>query len=1103
MADPLSIGIGVGILVLGAGIAALSAVEAPRLENLNYTSADYGASLTYLEGTRRLDDLKCIWAKPLRVKKAGGKAKGGKATGTKCFATWALQVCDQPNVTVLQLWFDKTLVYDATGAGPISPFALGDNGGGPVGEALDALGIGNITDYMTFYDGADDQEPDPVMAADVDAKHGPGSTPAYRGQTTIVFKELPVDKLGNRFPQVSALVTTNGTEEFPLTERTAGYLSSVVMTLSEDGRRLYFTSLDSGDPSIRHLEGWDVVATAPMFHVERTDIAVFKGMGIDDFWRIYTPRNDQNALMVLGPEGGALLKEVGPPDITWGANYLDFPAIDSVTVLDNVAYCSSWSLQNHGWRYVYPADKATLLTASNDGDDFQWKFFFKDAYGGHWALGGGGDLAGDEIVIERLLAGVDSPATVGLKRLTMPVSNGGAITGVRGFHCHDAGDDYLIVRFGLGTGCVVALDWADLEIANQLVGEPLADLSATTANALLPGSRYVWTGGNQWDYVNMTIVRDIDATDWDPTYFSDQTTLFDRLSNALIRVSGTSLMSWLYLDRATGGGRQLRDVVERVSALCGLDVATEIDATDLTQPVEGVSWTQGPGKSVLAWLLDVYDSEARPHDFKVEFLRRGSALGALIPVSEMGAGGGAPYEAPQVSDLDLPRKVNLTYADTTKDQQPNTAIGQRSGEAVDSDGELSVDASPLALSPDEARPMADGLARRAWIRAQTYKNSLSRLYSALECGDGRPLDLDGEEVGAKVTKLEIGADGVWRVDWERYFPHVHEASALPGAPGDGLTPDELVVFGLTRGVVLDIPLAQDGHDAAAPFVYLAAGPFSDTSWPGATFNRGDDGETYDEALGGVAPDEAATIGYAVDALPDALATVWDRRSVLTVTVLDGVLTSVTEGEAKAGANLAAIRSGDDWELINYATATLVGDKTYEISTLLRGRRGTERATGGHAAGDTFVVLADLPRATLGADEVGEVTYVRPTTDGGPDGAAQLLDPYAGAALKPYSPAHLEVADVAGDLVGTWVRRTRVGGNWSDYQDVPLGEGSEAYVGQVLDAGGAVIRTFSGLTTPTLTYTAAQQATDGGAGVTLRVMQVSSVVGNGYATDVAI
>jgi hypothetical protein len=106
---------------------------------------------------------------------------------------------------------------------------------------------------------------------------------------------------------------------------------------------------------------------------------------------------------------------------------------------------------------------------------------------------------------------------------------------------------------------------------------------------------------------------------------------------------------------------------------------------------------------------------------------------------------------------------------------------------------------------------------------------------------------------------------------------------------------------------------------------------------------------------------------------------------------------------------------------------------------------------------------------------------------------------AGNDLKPYAPVHLAASGSFGaDITLSWVRRTRVGGELIDGTgEVPLAEDSEAYEVHVLDPDGEVVRTVTGLTSPSWTYTAAMQAEDFPA-VAVRVYQISAQVGRGFA-----
>jgi len=72
--------------------------------------------------------------------------------------------------------------------------------------------------------------------------------------------------------------------------------------------------------------------------------------------------------------------------------------------------------------------------------------------------------------------------------------------------------------------------------------------------------------------------------------------------------------------------------------------------------------------------------------------------------------------------------------------------------------------------------------------------------------------------------------------------------------------------------------------------------------------------------------------------------------------------------------------------------------------------------------------------------------------------------------------------------------------------VPLGESSQAYEVDIRNAGDtATLRTIKA-TTPTVSYTAAQQTTDGltpGNPVVLRVFQISATVGRGIQRSATV
>ena len=178
-----------------------------------------------------------------------------------------------------------------------------------------------------------------------------------------------------------------------------------------------------------------------------------------------------------------------------------------------------------------------------------------------------------------------------------------------------------------------------------------------------------------------------------------------------------------------------------------------------------------------------------------------------------------------------------------------------------------------------------------------------------------------------------------------------------------------------------------------------------------------------------------------------------------------------------------------------------------VSTLLRGRRGTEVFVALHEPGEMFVMLDDsaaMLRRLLSLDRVGKTLHLAAVARGGDAGNSkpQTIE-FAGNDLKPYAPMHLAANGSFGsDITLSWVRRTRVGGELKDgFGTVLLAEDTEEYELEILGPDDDVRRTITSLTTPSLTYTAAMQALDfpeGFPASAFVVYQISAQVGRGFA-----
>ena len=247
----------------------------------------------------------------------------------------------------------------------------------------------------------------------------------------------------------------------------------------------------------------------------------------------------------------------------------------------------------------------------------------------------------------------------------------------------------------------------------------------------------------------------------------------------------------------------------------------------------------------------------------------------------------------------------------------------------------------------------------------------------------------------------------------------------------------------------------------------------------------------------------ATYGFATDVLADGVTPAWDDTNTVNIGLATGQLTSEAELSVLNGANAAAFGAHGRWEIIQFQTATLEGDGTYTLSTLLRGRRGTEHNTANHLAGDTFVLLteASLTRLNDVAADIS-ATYLYKSVSIGNTLQETTGLPFTseGVSITPFSPTHIAgTRDGSNNLTVTFHRRDYMG--YRANYTLPMSEDTESYELEYWNTGLTV--QYGGTKTAsseTHSYTAAQQTTDGatpGQAFIVKIFQISAIIGRGY------
>lgn len=547
----------------------------------------------------------------------------------------------------------------------------------------------------------------------------------------------------------------------------------------------------------------------------------------------------------------------------------------------------------------------------------------------------------------------------------------------------------------------------------------------------------------------------------------------------------------------TPGTVYLDEVVSDLCVQSGLTV-DDIDVTELADTeVVGVPVTQvSPARSTLEVLSQAYNFGCVESD-KLYFRMRGRAIAETFAFEDIGAGENeAKNEDPvglvRGSDIELPARFAVQYLNVDDDYKSGTVYTDR---LISQSAETRPVSVPLVLPADRAQGMANTLAMDMRVAATSIKPSILATTPELEPTDVIGVtDDDGTVYRARINRETFSGQ-------VRSFECVLDDQSAITELGTAqeYTPSITVrKAALSVMEVLDIPILRDADDGPGPYVAVKA---AGDKWPGATVYSSPDDSTY-AAEGALT--RQAVIGETTTALDDwEGSTVFDEFSSVTVDVGAGTLASVTRDDLlNTGVNLALI--GD--ELIQFRSAALQGTGVYELTGLLRGRRGTEWAMTGHASGDRFVLLKDsgLLHVATDASWIEQLTYwkaVTATRTLQSTRAEEFTD--TGRAIKPFAPVDLRASrSRLGDITLTWKRRTRLSTRLGGAVGivVPLGEASENYVVEIYedDSFTTIARALES-TTAAVTYTVEQQGSDFGSvqsELSVKVYQVGAL-GGGY------
>lgn len=1047
-------------------------VEGPRLQDKGVQTSTYGTSMPRVYGTiggsGNITQIENNQLKEtVRKQKQGGKG-GGSSTTTRTYsysATFQLSLCEGPIAGVRRIWCSDKLIYNAGS------------------DDLETIIASNqAASGFRIYLGTDDQMPDPRY----EAEYGVGNVSAHRGEAYIAFYDFQLADYSNTLQAaqfkveiVNSITLSN--------EYMFSYIGSVINT-----------SLASPRPSNMHgtnLESY--FCTFDGGTGGNGGLHVFTRSGVRrdiDYFSEYSP---------IAPS------EVFRPDRTLSSDTLE-----------------GWFYQDSGDQdhfYIRQSGSTkyyqSILAIESNKRMIERSGFFWMRYGpsgtpdlSSLEFADGGDTTDGQIIASATIPFTPAYCIAGLSdgrlarcsfSMIYPASSAVVGFGImdRSLSVIDSGSfvinrpDNTTAQDFLGSLSFGYVD--DLGIMYVVFGQDFTGVD-------LQDGRFFYFS---FDTSTGNLVSDVQPlfhptrVEFEPELVSVKDGLMI-VGDTTIAIPTCGVVSYAIAIQGNQPA-QLSDIVNSEVSRSSLLGVSDISTVLISENVRGYRVNGGSLRSAIEPLQAAFPFDVRQHGYQIQFLPRGQPSVVTIPWEDLGATDGDRatdiIQQSREMDSQLPARTTIKYLDAAREY----AIAEQYSERLNTEAINRVDRQlPLVLTADEAAGVSEVLNFLPWLERTDAAFTLPPTYRYLEPGDVVTVETQDATYEFRLTEINETPSGFLEVKARpnRAALYTSEATGSEGVPPTGT----IGLAGPSLFVPLDIPVVDETLQDDPGFVGVMTG--TTNGWPGALSVRSNDGgQTWTDLQ---AYNTKASIGSARETLSASTGTMIDQ-STITVDMVSGTLESITKDQMLSGINYAAYGLDGRWEILRFQNATLQVDGSYLVSHFVRGDRGTEWATGLHAAGDYFVLLDDPDNAFIGSpvESIALERLYRGVTSGASiDSAVDVSFTYQGVNLECLSPVYASgTRDGSSNFTGTFTRRSRLSSSWwTTGTEAPLGETTQSYEIDVMN-GSTVERTITAVT-PTFTYSAADQTTDFGSPqspITFRIYQLSGIVGRGYPYEVTL
>lgn len=553
---------------------------------------------------------------------------------------------------------------------------------------------------------------------------------------------------------------------------------------------------------------------------------------------------------------------------------------------------------------------------------------------------------------------------------------------------------------------------------------------------------------------------------------------YDGAQNAITYgASGTPTKNIVkvFLGRTNAAAVPVSDIIENLLNRIGMNktdyVIDDVVALYTRGYVIGAQQTLQAVFQDLAqvFLFDIIESNGR-----IVYRSRGSSSSVTIPSQDLGNMTNNNWlEETQNVTFSRARKIELTYNDIDTEYTPGVQSLQLPSlyrDKLDDEAAIGVTVN-ITMNASEAARLAEILLYSKLVYQRTFNFTLPSRYAYLDPGDVITVQTDAFNVVMRLREVSFGTDRSVQVEATYEDPSIYTDSVTLFTGAGRYT---ATTIGTVDKVVLPafIRMPYRSDDEAALYTsrhmlfltFLSKRPVPITTTQVSVASTDGFAQTMD------APTTNPTWGI-IEEPPSYLnahPSGFDEDDYLIVSLINNSTACLLEAVDSDYIDfishpqmnlfwLSGGNSGDeafDGELIQFKTATDLGGGRWKLQGLIRGKFGTAMARS-HVPGEKFVLLGNQ-YAQL--DTTSIVTVVMPATT--PPKKTLSVGVVSNNSLQPKR-VYVEYAQnlrqhllkaiqgnwdtLTGDMVFTWERGTRYGGEWADdTEDVPLNEQDEAY-----------------------------------------------------------